>query len=222
MANLFLLEDDRALNAAVALALERDGHSVARCYTLREAREDARLESCDLYLLDINLPDGSGLDLCATLRKKTHAPILFLTANDSEGDMLRGYQSGCDDYIAKPFSLAVLCKKVQVLLNRTGAGDSRLFRYRDLEMDLNRPEVCIAGEMIRLTQKEYRIMKCLIENRKKILTHTMLLEQVWDIDGSFVDENTLRVAIRRLRHKLHDEEQRYVVTVFGIGYTFGE
>lgn len=222
MANLFLLEDDHDLSAAIVLALEHDGHAVTRCYTLREARGDRRIESYDLYLLDINLPDGSGLDLCTALREKTHAPILFLTANDSECDMLRGYQSGCDDYIAKPFSLAVLCKKVQVLLDRTGAGDAKLFRYLDFEMDLNRPEVCIAGEMIRLTQKEYQILKCLIENHKKVLTHTMLLEQVWDIDGNFVDENALRVAIRRLRHKLHDEEQRYIVTVFGIGYTFGE
>ncbi|HIR52487.1 MAG TPA: response regulator transcription factor [Candidatus Onthovicinus excrementipullorum] len=222
MANIFLLEDDRDLNAAVALALEHDGHAVTRFYTLREAMANRRDSYYDLYLLDINLPDGSGIDLCEALRKGTQAPILFLTANDSERDMLRGYQSGCDDYIAKPFSLAVLCKKVQVLLNRTGAGDAKLFRYLDFEMDLNRPEVRIAGEMIRLTQKEYRILKCLIENRKKVLTHTMLLEQVWDIDGNFVDESALRVAIRRLRHKLHDDDQRYIVTVFGIGYTFGE
>lgn len=222
MANLFLLEDDRNLNTAVSLVLERDGHAVTRCYSLREAMENRRDGFFDLYLLDINLPDGSGLTFCEQVRKGTAAPILFLTANDSEQDMLRGYQSGCDDYIAKPFSLAVLSKKVQVLLSRTGAGESVLFRYGDFEMDLNRPEVHISGEIIHLTQKEYRILKCLIENRKKVITHTMLLEQVWDIDGNFVDEGALRVAIRRLRHKLHDDAQRYIVTVFGIGYTFGE
>lgn len=221
MANLFLLEDDRALNAAVKLALEHDGHAVTSSGSLRDAAEQCSDHLYDLYLLDINLPDGSGLRFCEELRRVTQAPILFLTANDSECDMLRGYQSGCDDYIAKPFSLAVLCKKVQVLLDRTGAGDSKLFRYKDFEMDLNRPEVRISGEIIRLTQKEYRILKCLIENRKKVLTHTMLLEQVWDIDGDFVDESALRVAIRRLRGKLHDDAQQYVVTVFGIGYTFG-
>lgn len=221
MANLFLLEDDCDLNAAVTLALEHDGHAVTHAYSLREASEKRRDGFYDLYLLDINLPDGSGLSFCKTLRASTVAPILFLTANDSERDTLCGYQAGCDDYIAKPFSLPVLCKKVQVLLSRTGAGDSQMFRYGDFEMDLNRPEVCISGEIIHLTRREFDILKCLIENRKQVLTHTMLLERVWDTDGRFVDESALRVAIRRLRHKLHDEEQRYIVTVFGIGYTFG-
>ena len=221
MANLFLLEDDRNLNAAIALALKHDGHAVTPCYTLREARSDGRLERYGLYLLDINLPDGSGLELCASLREKTDAPILFLTANDTENDMLCGYRSGCDDYIAKPFSLAVLCRKVQVLLNRSGAGENRLFRFRGLKMNLNRPEVQIDGETVHLTRKEYRILLCLIEHRNKVLTHAMLLEKIWDADGNFVDENALRVAIRRLRSKLHDDDQRYIVTVFGIGYTFG-
>lgn len=136
-------------------------------------------------------------------------------------DMLEGFGVGCDDYIPKPFSIEVLRKKVQAVLKRTGGGKSRI-RYRDLEVDTDKCLVMLNGEEVRLTSTEYKLLCYLIENKGRIVTKAMLLEQLWDIDGNFVDENTVRVNIKRLRQKLNDDKQEYIVTVFGMGYTFGE
>lgn len=155
------------------------------------------------------------------IRETSEIPILFLTANDTEQDMLAGFGVGCDDYIPKPFSIEVLRKKVQAVLKRTGGGKSRI-RYRDLEVDTDKCLVLLNGEEVRLTSTEYKLLCYLIENKGRIVTKAMLLEQLWDIDGNFVDENTVRVNIKRLRQKLNDDKQEYIITVFGMGYTFGE
>lgn len=161
------------------------------------------------------------MELCKKIRETSDIPILFLTANDTEQDMLEGFGVGCDDYIPKPFSIEVLRKKVQAVLKRTGGGKSRI-RYRDLEVDTDKCLVMLNGEEVRLTSTEYKLLCYLIENKGRIVTKAMLLEQLWDIDGNFVDENTVRVNIKRLRQKLNDDKQEYIVTVFGMGYTFGE
>ena len=145
----------------------------------------------------------------------------FCTANDTEEDMLEGFGVGCDDYISKPFSIEVLRKKVLAVLKRTGIGKFRM-KYRDLELDKEKCVVLMKGQEIHLTSTEYKLLLYLMENRGRVVTKAMLLEQLWDIDGNFVDDNTVRVNIKRLRQKLHDEKQEYIVTVFGMGYTFGE
>lgn len=147
--------------------------------------------------------------------------MLFLTANDTEEDMLEGFGVGCDDYIPKPFSIEVLRKKVQVILKRT-IGDHVRIRYKNLEVDTDKCLVLLKGEEVHLTSTEYKLLSYLMQNRGKVVTRGMILENLWDIDGNFVDDNTVRVNIKRLRQKLNDETQEYIVTVFGMGYTFGE
>lgn len=174
-----------------------------------------------MFLLDINLPDGSGLEFCKKIRETAETPVLFLTANDTEEDMLGGFSAGCDDYISKPFPIEVLRKKVLAILKRT-LGEKNRIKYKDLEVDTDKCLVLMKGQETHLTSTEYKLLCYLIENKGRIVTKAMLLEQLWDIDGNFVDENTVRVNIKRLRQKLNDDKQEYIVTVFGMGYTFGE
>ena len=164
---------------------------------------------------------GSGMEFCKKIRETAETPVLFLTANDTEQDMLEGFGVGCDDYIPKPFSIEVLRKKVQAVLKRT-INDTARIRYKNLEVDTDKYIVLIKEQQVHLTATEYKLLCCLIENKGRIVTKAMLLEQLWDIDGNFVDENTIRVNIKRLRQKLKDEKQEYIVTVFGMGYIFGE
>ena len=221
MANIFLLEDDKILNKGISIALEKDGHTVTAVYGYIEALQKYQRQKVDLFLLDINLPDGSGMEFCKKIRETAETPVLFLTANDTEQDMLEGFGVGCDDYISKPFSIEVLRKKVQVILKRTIGNNARL-RYKNLEVDTDKCLVLLNGVEVHLTSTEYKLLCCLIENKGRIVTKAMLLEQLWDIDGNFVDENTVRVNIKRLRQKLKDEKREYIATVFGMGYTFGE
>ena len=221
MANIFLLEDDKILSKGISIALEKDGHTVKAVYGYMEALQKYKNPKYDLFLLDINLPDGSGMEFCKKIRETAETPVLFLTANDTEQDMLEGFGVGCDDYIPKPFSIEVLRKKVQAILKRTINGTARI-RYKNLEVDTDKCLVLLNGEEVHLTSTEYKLLCYLIENKGRLVTKAMLLEQLWDIDGNFVDENTVRVNIKRLRQKLNDEKQEYIVTVFGMGYTFGE
>lgn len=221
MANIFLLEDDKILSKGISIALEKDKHTVTAVYGYMEALQKYQNGKYDLYLLDINLPDGSGLDFCRKIRETSEIPVVFLTANDTEEDMLDGFGVGCDDYISKPFPIEVLRKKVLAVLKRTGGGKSRI-KYKDLEVDTDKCLVLMNGQETHLTAREYRLLLYLMENKGRVITKAMLLEQLWDLDGNFVDDNTVRVNIKRLRQKLNDEKQEYIVTVFGMGYTFGE
>ncbi len=221
MANIFLLEDDKSLSKGISIALKKDEHTVTAVYGYIEALQKYQKQKYDLFLLDINLPDGSGLKLCEKIRETSDTPVLFLTANDTEEDMLCGFTAGCDDYISKPFPIEVLRKKVLAVLKRTVGGNTRV-KYRDLEVDTEKCLVLLNGQETHLTSTEYKLLIYLMENKGRVVTKAMLLEQLWDIDGNFVDDNTVRVNIKRLRQKLNDEQQEYIVTVFGMGYTFGE
>ncbi len=221
MANIFLLEDDKILSKGISIALEKDGHHVTTAYGYVEALQKYTLKKYDLFLLDINLPDGNGMNFCQKIRQTSQLPVLFLTANDTEEDMLKGYDVGCDDYISKPFSIDVLRRKVSAILKRTITETARI-QYKDLEVDMEKCLVLLNGEEVHLSATEYKLLCYLIQHKGTVVTKTMLLENLWDKDGNFIDDNTLRVNIKRLRQKLKDDNQEYIVTVFGIGYTFGE
>ncbi|OJT90211.1 DNA-binding response regulator [Clostridioides difficile] len=221
MANIFLLEDDKILSKGISIALEKAGHHVTTAYGYVEALQKYTLKKYDLFLLDINLPDGNGMNFCQKIRQTSQLPVLFLTANDTEEDMLKGYDVGCDDYISKPFSIDVLRRKVSAILKRTITETARI-QYKDLEVDMEKCLVLLNGEEIHLSATEYKLLCYLIQHKGTVVTKTMLLENLWDKDGNFIDDNTLRVNIKRLRQKLKDDNQEYIVTVFGIGYTFGE
>lgn len=222
MADIFLLEDDKILNKGISIALQKDNHTVTSAYSFIEALNLYDKKSYDLFLLDINLPDGNGMKFCQKIRETMDIPVLFLTANDTEEDMLLGFSAGCDDYIAKPFSIEVLRKKVMAVLKRSGKKCNKKFRYKNLEIDTEKCLVVMNDENIHLTSTEYRLLEYLALNKGRVVTKDMLLENIWDINGDFVDDNTVRVNIKRLRQKLHDEQQEYIITVFGMGYTFGE
>ncbi len=222
MADIFLLEDDKILNKAITLALKKDNHTVMPAFGFFEALNILSKNDFELYLLDINLPDGNGIKICNKIREISKAPILFLTANDTEENMLEGFTSGCDDYISKPFSIEVLRKKVSVFLMRTGLEKEQIFKYKNLEWNPDKLILKMHNDEIRLTSTEYKLLDYLIKNKGRVVTKNMLLENIWDIDGNFVDDNTVRVNIKRLRQKLGDDKQEYIITVFGMGYTFGE
>ena len=221
MANIFLLEDDKILSKGISIALEKDGHHVTTAYGYVEALQKYTLKKYNLFLLDINLPDGNGMNFCQKIRQASQLPVLFLTANDTEEDMLNGYDVGCDDYISKPFSIDVLRRKVSAILKRTITETARI-QYKDLEVDMEKCLVLLNGEEVHLSATEYKLLCYLIQHKGTVVTKAMLLENLWDKDGNFIDDNTLRVNIKRLRQKLKDDNQEYIVTVFGIGYTFGE
>ena len=148
----------------------------------------------------------------------------FLTARDDEVDMLRAFDCGADDYLVKPFSMAVLLKHAQAVLRRTGEEDAKLFCYEDLSIDFARKQVTSQGRSVNLTNKEYDLLALLARNRTKVITKQMMLEQIWDVQGSFVEENTVNVTLSRLRKKIEPDPANpvYIKNVFGLGYTFGE
>ncbi len=225
MAEILLVEDDEALNEGIRIALEKDAHDVATASGFFEALRLLETHRFDLLLLDVNLPDGSGTTLCRKVRETDTVPIVFLTANDTEQDMVEGFRTGCDDYIAKPFSTTVLRLKIATLLKRSAADEKKnIFIYKDLELDFDQMSARVRGEDCRLTATEYRLLEYMIKNKGRVLTRNMLLEQVWDTDSRFVDENTLSVQIKRLRQKLERDSKNpeYIRTIFGIGYAFGE
>lgn len=225
MATILLLEDDKTLSNGIKIALEKDKHTVVPAYSFFEGVESYTKQHFDLFLLDINLPDGSGLMFCKKIRKMVNSPIIFLTANDTEQNMLDGFQAGCDDYIAKPFSIEVLRQKVLAVLRRYDRQDTdaQQFLYKDLEVNFDSMTVTKGGKKLGLTPTEYKLLEYMIVHEGKVLTRSMLLERIWDIDGSYIDENTLSVHVRRLRQKIGDDPKNpeYIITVFGIGYTFG-
>ena len=222
MKNILIIEDDRMLNKGVAFALKKDGYNTMCAYTKEEGKKLIQQNEVDFLLLDIGLPDGSGLDLCNEIKEKIDFPIVFFTANDTEEDMIKGFESGCDDYISKPFSIEVLKFKINAILKRSDIHSKKLFVYKDLKIDFEAKRVYKRNEEIRLSATEYKLLCYLIQHKGTVVTKAMLLENLWDKDGNFIDDNTLRVNIKRLREKLRDDNQEYVVTVFGIGYTFGE
>ena len=217
MKQILLLEDDEALGRGIGMALETPECAVTRCAALQEAEALLLEREFDLLILDINLPDGSGLALLKTLRRSgKRTPVILLTANDLELDEVTGLEAGADDYITKPFSLAVLRARVNAQLRRAvPAADGRV-ELGGFCFDFSRLEFFREGVSIELSKTEQRLLRLLVENRGRTLPRELLLERVWD-GGEFVDENALSVAVRRLRAKLLDAP---IKTVYGVGYTW--
>lgn len=224
MTTILIVEDDRLLNDGLAFMLEQENYNIIQAFSYQEALE-VQDQTIGLVLLDINLPDGSGLTLCQEIRRKSSVPVIFLTANDTEQDVVAGFGLGADDYIAKPFSMVVLLQRVKAVLRRTDTDDSpEIYQYKNITIHPAKMKVYKHGQEIKLTTNEYRLLSILTENRGQVLTRGLILERLWDLDGNFVDENTLSVNIRRLRAKIEDDPKHceYIKTVFGIGYTWGE
>ncbi|RKI40223.1 DNA-binding response regulator [bacterium D16-51] len=222
MQRLLVVEDDAIICSGVKTFLEGKGYCVDCAGTVTEARE-ALKKPYQLVILDCNLPDGNGVAFCRKIREKGNTPVIFLTANDTEQDMMEGFLAGCDDYVAKPFSIELLNQRVMAVLRRTGA-EKDVFYYKGLTVDFGKMQVFSGTEPVKLSATEYKLLEFLIRNRGQVLTRKSILEKIWDCEESFVDENTLNVHIRRLRQKIEEDtgHPQYILTVFGIGYTFGE
>ena len=220
MERILIAEDDTALRNGIALALKQEGRQVDVCPDLNSARAFLAAQEVDLLLLDINLPDGSGLDFCRELRQHSSLPVLFLTANDTELDEVMGLEAGGDDYITKPFSLAVLRARVDAALRR-GHAPTQVFTCGDLRFDFGQLMFTKAGQELSLSKTEQRLLRLLVENRDRTLTRERLLDAVWD-GGEFVDENALSVAVGRLRGKVEDDPKHpdHIQTVYGLGYVW--
>ena len=217
---ILLLEDDDSLNHSVSLKLKKEGYTVHSAFTIEEAVELFKTFSISLILCDITLSDGSGLDFCSRVRKESNVLFLFLTALDTEEDMISGYARGADDYITKPFSLSVLISKVNAMLKRLPSENPESIVSGNITFYPDENRVTKDGSLLALTAKEYSLLSFFMENPMRILSRNQLLEAIWDIDGNFVDENTLAVSIRRLREKIEDDPSAPAIlkNVRGLGY----
>ena len=222
MQKILLIEDDRTLGSGIRLALQNTSLQITLCYTLTEGRIVLDRESFDLLILDINLPDGSGLDLLNEVRKTSAVPIILLTANDMEMDIVTGLESGADDYITKPFSLAVLRARVNAQLRRSISAKPSCTEIDGFQFDFDRMEFRKDGQLVELSKTEQKLLRILVENRGQTLSRTTLVDWIWTDGAEYVDENALSVTVKRLRDKLEDtpSSPKYLKTVYGIGYTW--
>lgn len=215
MKSILLLEDNRNLNSGITLKLRKEGYQVFSAYGVDDARKLFFENKIDLVISDIMLEDGNGLEFCAEIRKSSDVYILFLTAMDTEIDMVTAYDIGADDYITKPFSLMVLVSKVHAVMRRVDGTEKRTIHSGDISVSYAEMKAYKNGQMLNLSKKELQLLVYLMENAKQIVSKEQILEQIWDVDGQFVDENTVPVNISRLRSKVGNDQ---IQTVRGIGY----
>ena len=229
MNRLLLLEDDPGLIDGLVYSLRKNGYDVDVARTAGEAiLRLPKIGSYDLLILDVTLPDGTGFDVCEKVRGQNRAiPIIFLTASDEEVNVIRGLDSGGDDYITKPFRLGELCSRIRALLRRAGISSSEkenILVSGDITIDLLGSRVLLNGRQLELTGAEYRLLCLLVKNAARVVARDRILEALWDDTGNFVDDNTLSVYIRRLREKVESDPSRpeHLITVRGFGYQWKE
>ncbi|MGI6027975.1 MAG: response regulator transcription factor [Candidatus Heteroscillospira sp.] len=222
MKKLLLIEDDPALGRGINMALQSENLECRLCSCLSEARSALAETSFDLLILDINLPDGSGLDFLKESKARSETPVILLTANDMETDVVAGLESGADDYITKPFSLAILRARVNTQLRRGETPRNGVFAQGDYLFDFEHMEFKKAGMAVELSKTEQKLLRLLVENRGQTLSRGVLIDRVWTDGADYVDENALSVTIKRLRDKLEDLPSRpsRIKTVYGIGYSW--
>ena len=224
MKSILIVEDDRALGDGLCLALKGPEAEPALCRTLSAARSALAAGDFDLLVLDVNLPDGNGLDFLRQLRAGGGGiPVILLTANDMETDIVAGLESGADDYVTKPFSLAVLRARVNAQLRRTESrGEGAAVVLDGFSFDFDRMEFRRDGRLVDLSKTEQKLLRVLVENRGRTLPRELLVDRVWTDGAEYVDENALSVTVKRLRGKLEENpsKPRFLKTVYGIGYVW--
>ena len=224
MSTVLLLEDDESVSRGIAFTLEREGYEVQCARCIRDARAMFGAARVSALICDINLPDGSGLDFISWVRERSDAYIICLTALDQEPDQVMGYHAGADDYMTKPFSLSVLTLKLQAYFERMfGKGRRRLISG-ELEVQPQAQRAYVRGQEVCLTKNEWRLLLLFLEHPKQILSKNQILEQLFDLDGSFVEENTVAVNIARLREKIERDKAKpqYIKNVRGLGYLWNQ
>ena len=229
MSKILLLEDDISLVDGLKYSLKKNGFETEIVRTVSEALNSiGNIGKYDLLILDVTLPDGTGFDVCEAVRRQgQQVPIIFLTASDEEVNIIRGLDSGGDDYITKPFRLGELCSRIRALLRRAGvsnANNTTVIECGDITVDLLGSRVLLNGKNLELTNAEYRLLCLLVRNVNRIVTREIILSELWDEAGNFVDNNTLSVYVRRLREKVEADPShpRHLITVRGFGYQWKE
>lgn len=221
MHTILIVEDDVTMNSGLCYNLQLDNYKTVSAFNSKEALSQVQSKAFDLLVLDVNLPDLSGFELCRQIKTVQNIPVIFLTARDLESDVLKGFELGADDYITKPFSVNIFRKKVAAVLKR--CGDRRVKNlYVDsdgyLTIDFDKMTVNVGGVNSVLTPTECKILKLFTSNTNVVLTRQIILEKLWDNDGNFVDEHALTVYINRLRGKIENYKKKYIKTVYGMGY----
>lgn len=218
MIQIAIIEDDKGLNNGITLALKNDNYVFHQYFALSEVKD---LRSMDLTILDINLPDGNGLDFLKKLRQTSQTPVIILTANDLETDEVMGLELGADDYITKPFSLMVLRARIEKVLKKSRS-DSGVFRQDLFYFDFSLMKFTKDGQDIDLSKTEQKLLRMLVANKNTALLREVLIDRIWSDGAEYVEENALSVTIKRLRDKLEDNSSKpeYIQTVYGIGYVW--
>lgn len=219
--DIFLLEDDEAIGIGLAYSLENEGYNVTLAKSVKEAEKIIDEKEFSLYILDLTLPDGSGYDVCKRIKAKGDLPVIFLTAYDDEVNVIMGFELGADDYISKPFRVKELMLRIKSVMRRySNETSDGIIKINNLKINTNEAKVYKNNEEIILTAMEYRLLLILLSNRGKVLSRTALLENIWDVAGDFVEDNTLTVYIKRLRDKIEEDPAKpeFIKTVRGLGY----
>lgn len=221
---LLLVEDDEALHRGVEFTLRQEGYAVFGARSIADAQAAVVQQDFDLIVLDVQLPDGSGFDFCVWLRERTDVPVVFLTASDTEIDVVRGLDIGGDDYITKPFRLREFLSRIQAVLRRrsvppSSAGDAAL-QSGDLVLFPDEMRVEKQGAPVSLSMTEFRLLSLLMKHPRAVLSKEQIVQRLWQNDGDFLDDNTVAVNIRRLREKIEEtpNDPQRIVTVRGAGY----
>jgi two-component system response regulator VicR len=226
--NILLVEDDKTIASGLEYSLQQEQYSTIVCYDVATAKRviETRLERIQLCLFDLALPDGSGYDLCKLVKARSDVPVIFLTATDEEVNVVMGLEMGADDYITKPFRVRELLSRIKTVLRRyqKQAQPLKSIEIQDIRIHALEGKVYKRGEEVQLTALEYRLLLTFASHPGQVLSRNQLLEQIWDVAGDFVNDNTLTVYIKRLREKLEDDphQPQLIKTVRGLGYKVGE
>lgn len=218
---LFILEDDAAIAMGLSYSLKNEGYDVTVAKSVKSAYEILNKETFSLYILDLTLPDGSGYDVCREIKKRGDLPVIFLTAYDDEVNVVMGLELGADDYISKPFRVKELLARIKSVLRRYSKDSpDGIVSVGSIKVNTNEAKVYKNGAEIILTAMEYKLLLIFINNRGKVLSRQRLLEDIWDVAGDFVNDNTLTVYIKRLRDKIEEDpaKPQIIKTVRGLGY----
>ena len=218
---LFVLEDDAAIGMGLSYSLKNEGYDVTVAKNVKSAYEILNKETFSLYILDLTLPDGSGYDVCREIKKSGDFPVIFLTAYDDEVNVVMGLDLGADDYISKPFRIKELPARIKSVLRRYSKDSpDGVVSVGSIKVNTNEAKVYKNGAEIILTAMEYKLLLIFINNRGKVLSRQRLLEDIWDVAGDFVNDNTLTVYIKRLRDKIEEDpaKPQIIKTVRGLGY----
>lgn len=218
---LFVLEDDAAIGMGLSYSLKNEGYDVTVAKNVKSAYEILNKETFSLYILDLTLPDGSSYDVCREIKKSGDFPVIFLTAYDDEVNVVMGLELGADDYISKPFRVKELLARIKSVLRRYSKDSpDGIVSVGSIKVNTNEAKVYKNGAEIILTAMEYKLLLIFINNRGKVLSRQRLLEDIWDVAGDFVNDNTLTVYIKRLRDKIEEDpaKPQIIKTVRGLGY----